>query len=82
LSRYFLHLRNGRDELLDEEGRECVTIDALHAHVLFTARDLMRGDLENGVLDLRYRIEAGNEAGEIVYILPFKHAVSVIPEAV
>ena len=44
------------------------------------ARDTIAGDVQNGVIDLRYRIDAENEAGQVVYSLPFKHAVSVIPE--
>jgi hypothetical protein len=47
-----------------------------------TVRDLMRGDIERGVLDLRFRIDAEDEDGEIVYTLPFKHAVNIIPEMV
>ena len=39
------------------------------------------GDLWNGVVDLRYRIDAENEGGEIVYTLAFKHAFSIVPEA-
>ena len=34
------------------------------------------------VIDLRFRIDAGDESGEIVYTLPFRQAVSIIPWAV
>lgn len=47
---------------------------------MLTARDLMAGDIRNGVIDLRFRIDAENDAGEIVYSLFFKYAVSIVPE--
>jgi hypothetical protein len=48
---------------------------------MFSARDLMIGDLRNGVIDFRYRIDAEDEHGTVVYTLPFKHALNIIPEA-
>jgi hypothetical protein len=33
------------------------------------------------VIDVRYRIDAEDEHGGIVYTLPFKHAFNIIPEA-
>lgn len=76
-----MHLRDGTEELLDDEGQEFVNLDSLRTAVLAAARDLMVGDMRNGVLDLRFRIEAEDEHGTVVYSLPFKHAVSIIPEA-
>jgi hypothetical protein len=76
-----MHLRDGSEELLDPEGIECATLDALRKSVLLAARDLMAGDVHEGVLDFRFRIDAETSDGEIVYSLPFKHAVNIIPEA-
>jgi hypothetical protein len=81
MSRYYLHLRDGTQQLLDPEGQEFASLDAMRKSVLFSARDLMAGDIHNGMLDLRFRIDAEDEEGKIVYTLPFKHAVNVIPEA-
>jgi hypothetical protein len=50
--------------------------------VLATVRDLMCGDMVAGVLDLRFRIDAEDADGVIVYTLPFKHAVNIIPDNV
>lgn len=80
MARYFLHLRDSVDELLDPDGEEFANLEALRAAVMVSARDLMAGDIRNGVMDLRYRIDAEDEAGDIVYSLPFKHAVNIIPE--
>jgi hypothetical protein len=82
MTRYFMHLRDGTEELLDPEGVEYASMHALRKAVMATVRDLMRGDIERGVLDLRFRIDAEDEDGEIVYTLPFKHAVNIIPEVV
>jgi hypothetical protein len=76
-----MNLRDGTEELLDPDGVDYPSLDALRAAVLATVRDLMSGDLRGGVIDLRFRIDAEDEAGVIVYSLPFKHAVNIIPEA-
>ena len=47
---------------------------------LIAARDLMTGDIRAGVIDFRFRIDVETEAGEIIYSLPFKHALSTIPD--
>ena len=81
MPRYFMHLRNSTDELLDPEGVDLVDLEAVRKNVMAAARDIMAGDLRNGVVDLRYRIDAEDEVGEVVYTLAFRHAFSTIPEA-
>ena len=80
MARYFLHLRDSIDELLDPEGKEFDDMEALRAAVLLAVRDLMAGDIRGGLVDFRFRIDAETEGGTIVYTLPFKHAVNIIPE--
>jgi hypothetical protein len=81
MARYFLHLRDHTDEMLDPEGSEFVDLDALKKAVLAGARDVLANEIKSGgVLDLRFRIDAEDEAGEIVHSLPFKHAVRIIAE--
>lgn len=79
--RYYMHLRNGIDELLDSEGVELVDLDAVRHNAMVAVRDILSSDLRTGVMDLRYRIDAETESGVIVYTLPFKQAFSIIPEA-
>src|SRR5690348_3094681 len=67
MARYFMHLRDSIDELLDPEGREFASMEALREAVLFSARDVIAGDIRNGVIDYRYRIDAEDEHGTIVY---------------
>ena len=82
MTKYFMNLRDGTEELLDPEGLEYESLDALRKGVLATARDLMCGDMLTGVLDFRFRIDAEDGDGVIVYTLPFKHAVNIIPDTV
>ena len=77
---YFLHLRDGTDELLDEEGLEVGTMDALRKLVLTNVRDIIAGDVQRGIVDFRFRIDAEDRDGTIVYTLPFEHAINVIPD--
>ena len=82
MTKYFMNLRDGTEELLDPEGIEYASLDALRKAVLATVRDLMCGDMVAGVLDFRFRIDAEDSDGVIVYTLPFKHAVNIIPDTV
>jgi hypothetical protein len=77
-----MNLRDGTEELLDPEGRDFPPLDALRKAVLETVRDLMSGDMRGGVIDFRFRVDAEDKDGVIVYSLPFKHAVNIIPETV
>ncbi len=79
MARYFLHLRDGTEELLDPDGREFASLAALRDAVLVTARDLLMGDVRDGLLDLRFRIDAEDDGGAIIYTLPFSYAVNIIP---
>jgi hypothetical protein len=82
MTKYFMNLRDGTEELLDPEGIEYSSLDAMREAVLVTVRDLMCGDMVRGVLDFRFRIDAEDAEGVIVYTLPFKHAVNIIPDTI
>jgi hypothetical protein len=77
-----MNLRDGTEELLDPEGVDYVSLEALRTAVLGAVRDLMSGDVRRGLVDLRFRIDAEDADGVIVYTLPFKHAVNIIPDSV
>jgi hypothetical protein len=80
MPRYYLHLRDGTDQILDPEGLDLEGMEAVRKAVVRGARDTISHDIQSdGIVDLRYRIDAENAAGEIVYSLPFAHAVNVIP---
>jgi hypothetical protein len=80
MAKYFMNLRDGTEGLPDPDGSEHPSLDAVRKAVLATVRDLMSGDMKSGVIDFRFRIDAEDSNGVIVYSLAFKHAVNIIPE--
>lgn len=81
MSRYFLHLRDDTDEILDPEGLELADMEAVQKIVLESARDLLSGELKtDGVVDLRLRIDAEDRFGKIVHTLRFSNAFRIIPQ--
>ena len=79
MPRYFLHLRDGTDEVLDPDGLMFDDEGRLRKAVVQNARDILCGEIRSeGLIDLRPRIDAEDEAGNIVYSLPFADAVRVI----
>lgn len=80
MARFFLHLRDGTDEVLDPEGLELSDLRSVEKAALAGARDIISNEIKSsGLMDLRYRIDAENAAGEILHSLPFAQAVKVIP---
>jgi hypothetical protein len=80
MPRFYFHLRDHSDETLDPEGHEMADIAEVRQAVMRSARDVIGGSLtREGIVDLRYRIDAEDEGGKIVYSLPFQNAVSIIP---
>lgn len=77
MPRYYLHLVDSTDITLDPDGVE-MPQEAVIGAALMAARDCMCGDVKNGQLDLRYRIDVHNGSGELVHCLPFAEAVDII----
>ena len=80
MARYYMQLRDGTEHLLDPEGIEYADIDALKKKVLVAVRGLISEDVKSGVIDLRFRIDAEDRDGVIVYTLDFADAVNLIPD--
>ena len=80
MARYYMQLRDGTEHLLDPEGIEYADIDELKKKVLIAVRGLMSEDIKGGVIDLRFRIDAEDRDGIIVYTLAFAEAVNIIPD--
>ena len=78
MPRYFMHLRDSTDEVLDPEGIE-MPPEAVPGAALMAARDCIAGDVKIGRLDLRYRIDVHAEDGAIVHTLSFADAVEIVP---
>ena len=77
MRRYFLHLRDGTDEVLDPDGH-MLAGDAVAGAALLSARDCMAGDVQAGRLDLRYRIDVEDDGGAIVHSVGFADALEII----
>ena len=73
--RYYFHLYDREGFLADQEGREFARMAAVRKAALKAARSIIGHDVENGMLDLRGRIEVADEHGTVVLRLPFTDAV-------
>ena len=78
MPRYFFHLRDGVDHVIDPEGLE-MPEDAIKGAALMHARDCMAGDVKQGRLDLHCHIDVHAEDGELLHTLPFADALEIIP---
>ena len=78
MPRYFFHLVDSFDVTLDTEGVEMPT-EAIAGATLLQARDCMAGDVKSGCLDLHFRIDVHDEAGELVHSLAFPDALEIVP---
>jgi hypothetical protein len=79
LPRYYLHVRDGVDQMLDPDGSDFPDLDAAISSALAGARELLAADMKSGVLDLRYRMDIENGDGEILHTLSFADAFTCIP---
>lgn len=77
MPRYFLHLRDGVDEVLDPSGIECATLEQLVARVLTEARQVIAADALEGEINLAQRIDADDGAGVVKHSLAFADAVTI-----
>jgi hypothetical protein len=76
MARYFMHLVDGADTLLDEEGMILSDAEVAGA-ALLAARDCMSHDIRTGSLRLGYRIDVHDEQGKLVHSLGFRDAVEI-----
>ena len=76
MPKYFMHLREGTDDVLDEDG-VVMLAEAVAGAALLAARDCIAGDVRNGLIDLKYRIDVHDEQGAVFHTLLFKDAVEI-----
>jgi hypothetical protein len=77
MARYFFNLHECGTLILDEEGREVIDSDQLHALAIKEARQLMSVEVARGELCLSCRIEVLDADQRLVLILPFKDALNI-----
>jgi hypothetical protein len=78
MPRYYFHLRDSVDVVLDPEGLE-MPAEAISGAALMQARDCMAGDVKSGKIDFHYRIDVHDESGAVVHTLAFEDAVEIVP---
>jgi hypothetical protein len=78
LSRYFFHLRDGVDLVLDEEGRECDGLDSAVVLALEDARSILSEELQSGLIDLDRHLDVETADGAVAHRLEFKDAVRIV----
>jgi len=77
MARYYFHLRDGIDVLLDEEGRE-LDEKAIQSAALIEARSIISDDAREGRIRLDQRLDIEDAAHAIVYSLAFVDAVQIV----
>jgi hypothetical protein len=76
---YFFHLRDGVDELIDEEGRELDDPRSLAVVTLREARSILSAEAQEGRIALDQRIDVEDHEGRLVHRLQFADAVVFTP---
>lgn len=81
MERYFFHLRDGVDVLLDPDGQELDDLDAVARVAMREARALVAAEALSGFVHLDQRIDVENEQGELIHRVDFAVAVRIIRRA-
>jgi len=76
MPKYFFHLRDGADLLLDPDGVE-MPQESVAGAALREARDCIAGDVRHGRINLDCRIDVHAEDGRLVHSLPFVDALEI-----
>ena len=76
MRRYFFHLLDHTDKLLDPEGRTIEDPALIPQLALREARWIVSQDALSGAVDLNQLIEVRDEAGELVHRLSLRDAVT------
>jgi hypothetical protein len=79
MARYFFHLRDGQDVLLDPDGIDLPDPVTIVAKALAAARSILSADALEGRLQLDLRIDVEDEGGSLVHRLAFADAIAIVP---
>jgi hypothetical protein len=77
MAKFYFHLRDRTDQLLDPEGLDCPSASAVATKALAAARHIISHDAAAGAIDLRYRIDVEDSSDTIVHSMEFEDAVSI-----
>jgi hypothetical protein len=77
LALYFFHLCDGRDTLIDPDGRDVGELSLISVAALKEARAMISQDALGGKIFLGQFIEVRDEGGKLIHSLSFRDAVTV-----
>jgi hypothetical protein len=77
MPRFYLNLQD-HDELKDPEGVEAESVEAARAVAIRGARDIMAEDVRGGELNLSETINVVDEDAQIVSVVSFRDAVTIL----
>jgi hypothetical protein len=77
MARYFFHLCDGHDLLIDAEGRDIADASLIPGIALKEARAIIIDEVTRGSLKLGQHIEVLDGDGAMVHRLEFRDAVTV-----
>jgi hypothetical protein len=77
MPRYFLHIHNSHGAAEDDEGVEARSLSEAREHAVAGIRSLLSAEALNGEINLRGRIDVGDEAGKVLLSVPFAEALEV-----
>jgi len=79
MRRYFFHLRDGTDQVLDPDGLELRDIQSVKEKALQAARDTLSHELrDEGLINLKYRIDVEDSEGVLVHSLELDQAFDIV----
>ena len=77
MARFFFHLCDGRDVIIDPEGQEIADLSQIGAYALKEARAMIAQDALAGRIMLDQHIDVRDETGKLVHHLSFRDAVTI-----
>lgn len=78
---YFFHLCDGRDTLIDPDGRMVDDLAGIGDAALKEARAMISQDALSGKIDLDYVIEVRDASRKLIHQLAFRDAVTITDAA-
>jgi len=75
--KYFFHLCNEDETVLDVEGRTFDSPDQVQRAALDAARDIMSSEVRSGHLKLDQRIDVVDQRNFVAHTLQFRDAVRI-----
>lgn len=77
MPRFYFHLHNSTGLTRDEEGRDLEDLAEARNSAIRDIRSVLCEDVERGFIDMRGRIDVGDEGGEVLMTIPFSEAVEL-----